>query len=304
MTLYQLMYLSETARCGSISQAAKNLHISQPALSESIIELEKEYSIKIFIRSKKGVSLTSEGEQFISHVRRILSNIDEMNAHFTTHSNDEPLKISSTKLPFVYKTFKDFYLDATQTDSKNTMVFLEKFSPDILNDIYTGKSSLGLVLIAESSEETWKRYMDNYNLEYNYLLSCTPQIVMRKGHPLCSLTSLSEKDLINYPLIYTYQSQDHAPNNNNAYTSYELKNFKKILYIYNQSTVFDFISTSDAICFMSCITGLTTLRNDLCALPCSYAEKWNSYWIKQKNHVLNSTEKRFLESQKTNIDLP
>ena len=55
---------------------------------------------------------------------------------------------------------------------------------------------------------------------------------------------------------------------------------------------------------MSCVTGLTTLRSDLCALPCSYAEKWNSYWIKQKNHVLNSTEKRFLESQKTNIDLP
>ena len=45
MTLQQLRYFIQTAECGSISQAAEKLYISQPSLSKSISELEREMGI-------------------------------------------------------------------------------------------------------------------------------------------------------------------------------------------------------------------------------------------------------------------
>ena len=66
MTFKQLEYVLAIAKCGSLSQAAAKLYISQPALSEAIQNLEDELGFSIFSRSHLGMSLTSEGESFIA----------------------------------------------------------------------------------------------------------------------------------------------------------------------------------------------------------------------------------------------
>lgn len=55
MTLQQIKYILKTAECGSISEAAKQLFISQPSLSNAVKELEAELDIEIFRRSAKGI---------------------------------------------------------------------------------------------------------------------------------------------------------------------------------------------------------------------------------------------------------
>ena len=62
MTIKQLKYIIAVADAGSITEASKKLFIAQPSLTASIQELEKEYNITIFSRSKKGIKLTNEGE--------------------------------------------------------------------------------------------------------------------------------------------------------------------------------------------------------------------------------------------------
>ena len=57
MTLQQLKYIIEIVNSGSMSEAAKRLFISQPSLSNSVKELEKEVGIEIFLRTNKGISL-------------------------------------------------------------------------------------------------------------------------------------------------------------------------------------------------------------------------------------------------------
>ena len=64
MTFYQLNYVMEVSRCGSINKAAAKLFVSQSNLSNSIHELEKELDIKIFLRSSKGIELTPDGSEF------------------------------------------------------------------------------------------------------------------------------------------------------------------------------------------------------------------------------------------------
>ena len=66
MKITQLEYFCATCRHHSITQAARELYVTQPAISSAIRELEKEFSINLFIRSKNHVTLTKEGELFLS----------------------------------------------------------------------------------------------------------------------------------------------------------------------------------------------------------------------------------------------
>lgn len=64
MRFEQLQHLIETVESGSISEASKNLYISQQGLSDSLRRLESEIGIPILNRNKKGCSLTKQGENF------------------------------------------------------------------------------------------------------------------------------------------------------------------------------------------------------------------------------------------------
>lgn len=63
------------AESKSISAAALSMHISQPALSSDIGELEKKLNTKLFFRTNRGISLTQEGEILFDYIKRALSSI-------------------------------------------------------------------------------------------------------------------------------------------------------------------------------------------------------------------------------------
>ena len=64
MTILQVLYVLEVARQNSISKAAENLFVSQPALSLQIKNLEAELGYDLFTRTSKGISLTELGQRF------------------------------------------------------------------------------------------------------------------------------------------------------------------------------------------------------------------------------------------------
>ena len=70
MTVQQLKYILKVAEVGSITEAAKMLFISQPSLSNSIKETEKEAGITTFHRSRTGITLTKDGAEQFSDLLR------------------------------------------------------------------------------------------------------------------------------------------------------------------------------------------------------------------------------------------
>ena len=64
LSCYRIFYT--VAKTGNISKAAKELYISQPAISKSIQKLEESMNCELFRRSSRGVSLTEEGELLYS----------------------------------------------------------------------------------------------------------------------------------------------------------------------------------------------------------------------------------------------
>jgi DNA-binding transcriptional LysR family regulator len=71
MRLSQIKYVLAVVECGSFSQAAKKLFISQPSLSESIINLEKQLGVTLFDRASTPVRLTYAGEVYIKTATQI-----------------------------------------------------------------------------------------------------------------------------------------------------------------------------------------------------------------------------------------
>ena len=74
LSLYRIFY--EAAQTGNISRAAKNLYISQPAISKAISKLEDSLHLPLFIRNSRGVQLTEEGMILYEHVRAAFELLD------------------------------------------------------------------------------------------------------------------------------------------------------------------------------------------------------------------------------------
>ena len=75
MTLLQLQYFRELGKTLHYTKAAEHLHISQPGLSYSISELEKELGSKLFEKKNRKFQLTPAGQVFMQYVEQALDTI-------------------------------------------------------------------------------------------------------------------------------------------------------------------------------------------------------------------------------------
>ncbi|MFI5336450.1 MAG: LysR family transcriptional regulator, partial [Opitutales bacterium] len=76
MEFYQLRYFAAVAETGNFTKAAARCNISQPSLSQQIINLEEELGKKLFHRLGRKISLTPAGQVLLERSRRILVEMD------------------------------------------------------------------------------------------------------------------------------------------------------------------------------------------------------------------------------------
>ena len=75
LSSYWIFYT--VARAGNISKAAKELYISQPAISKSIQKLEESLGCRLFSRSSRGVLMTDEGKLLFAHVQKAFHSLNQ-----------------------------------------------------------------------------------------------------------------------------------------------------------------------------------------------------------------------------------
>lgn len=93
MTLNQLIYFEKIAETESVGLAASVLHISQPSLSISLSNLEKELNVTLFNRIGRKLFLTQNGEQFLIHTKKILAEVRDAKNHMQFISADKEKQI-------------------------------------------------------------------------------------------------------------------------------------------------------------------------------------------------------------------
>jgi LysR family nitrogen assimilation transcriptional regulator len=78
MEIRQLRYFVRIADLGSLSRAAQALHIAQPALSQTVAQLETELGQRLLVRKPTGVQLTEPGRVLYAHAQRVLKQMNEI----------------------------------------------------------------------------------------------------------------------------------------------------------------------------------------------------------------------------------
>ena len=157
LELYKVFYV--VAKHKHMTKASEELHISQPAISQSIKKLEDQLGGILFLRSNKGMELTEEGKMFYEYVKGALELINNAENEFTSFKDlsKGEVKIGCsttlTKLVLI-NALKDFHLDYPNININITT----DLTSNLINDLKLGK--LDFVIFNESNiKET------NLNLE-------------------------------------------------------------------------------------------------------------------------------------------
>ena len=124
-----LLYIYEVYRERSFSRAAKNLFISQPALSACIKKVEQEIGMQLFDRSSLPIGLTEAGELYIHAIQKIMAAENELSTQISELSNLDRGHLvigganffSAYMLPPIIRAFSDLYpgvdLEITESDT-------------------------------------------------------------------------------------------------------------------------------------------------------------------------------------------
>lgn len=131
---------------GNMRKAAEKLFVSQPALSQRLHHIELEWGTRIFSRSKRGISLTAEGETIVRFAEEILEKTEEVRAQVNAHGSDIygtlKLAVSSVNgqywLPEVLKAFVENY-------PLVTISLVTGWSSEILKQMYRAGCHVAIV---------------------------------------------------------------------------------------------------------------------------------------------------------------
>ncbi len=150
MDLRQLEYFTEIVRCKSLNKAAKNLFISQTALTKSMNVLEEELGLKLLNRSRQGVTVTEVGEQIYQDALQIIATRKHWNVFQHTPVFTE-VQIAIT--PNAYSTFINVVIsDILATNNYITVIPLETFAADMQETMYHSAVRLGITFSHNTSD--------------------------------------------------------------------------------------------------------------------------------------------------------
>ena len=107
MTLQQLKYVITIAKYNSMNQAAKELFVSQPNMSETVKTLEDELGIKIFNRTNRGIIITPEGEEFLSYARQVVEQYSLLEHRYIDKQVKKRFSVSMQHYSFAVQAFVD-----------------------------------------------------------------------------------------------------------------------------------------------------------------------------------------------------
>ncbi|MBP5453170.1 MAG: LysR family transcriptional regulator, partial [Lachnospiraceae bacterium] len=207
MNINQIRYVLEVAASQSMREAASKLFVSQPALSASIKELEEELEIVIFERTNKGISLTDAGREFMEYAKKVIGQYEILEDRYLSRNADkERFSVSTQHYNFAIKAFTEVIKGANC--EKYVFSIHETKTRDVLEDVRSLKSEVGIVSFSGANESVLKKLFKEYQLEFTPLMRRETYIYVWKDHKFANRKEISIEELSDYPCISFDQSND------------------------------------------------------------------------------------------------
>lgn len=293
MTLQQLRYVICVADTGTITEAAERLFITQPSLTNSIHELEKEMNIKIFARSNKGISITSEGEIFLGYARQVLEQAAVLEDRYKENNGGKRLFCVSTQhYSFAVNAFVDMIKKFGQDEYDFSLRETQTY--EIIEDVARMKSEIGILFLNDFNETVLTKIMKANDLEFHLLHVARPHVFISSKHPLAGKYIITNKELEPYPYL-SFEQGEH----NSFYFSEEIFSVserKKNIRVRDRATLFNLLIGLDGYTVCSGVIDKKLNGKDIIAVPLAEESEMRIGYITHKKAVLSNLGNAYLES--------
>ena len=206
MNIQQLRYVVAIANSGTFREAAEKMYVSQPSLSISVRDLEKELGFKIFRRTSSGTFLTRRGMEFYEKAQELVKGFDIFqNQYANPEEEKDEFSIASQHYDFLPPTITAF--SERYPDYKNFRIF-ESTTVQILDEVAQGHSEIGIIYLNNQNKKGIMQRVEKLGLEVIELIPFHTHIYLREGHPLAQKEELVMDDLADLPTVRFTQEKD------------------------------------------------------------------------------------------------
>ena len=238
MTLQQLKYVITVAETGTITEAANQLFISQPSLTNAIHELEKEMNIVIFNRTNKGISLSKEGEGFLGYARQVLEQAAILEDKYKRNGGGKKqFCVSTQHYSFAVNAFVDLIKEYGQEEYDFSLRETQTY--EIIEDVARLRSEIGILFLNDFNQAVINKILKSYDLEFHLLFIAKPHVFISRSHPLAEKKVITNQELEIYPYL-SFEQGEH----NSFYFSEEIfSEFerKKNIRVRDRATLFNLL---------------------------------------------------------------
>ena len=203
--LRQFRYFVEIARRGSFTAASRTLHITQSALSEQIMRLERELDCRLFDRGRHGAKVTVAGERLLGRAEELLrvsNEIDRSIGHFG-RPRTETLRIGMTMSPAI-SWFPSVIAELERDSGALEVTVVDITTAEIYLEVSTGALDLGVISTSDPvvtrTGKTGLVVTRLYEDEFVVLMPAAHRLAKRQ---VIALTEISEERLIAFPRSFT-----------------------------------------------------------------------------------------------------
>lgn len=192
ISLKQVRAFVNVASCGNYAEAAERMHLSQPALSIAIRNLEQSIGGAVFSRSTRKVELTPEGEAFFPVAKRLLRDWEEACSDLNNLFSLQKGKLTMAVMPSFASTLLPEHLRLFHQMYPNISISIQDIVMEsVMAAVLGGRAEIGLTFESES--------MDGLEFvplfEDDFVLICPPE------HPLASAQSVTWQQVEQFPFI-------------------------------------------------------------------------------------------------------
>lgn len=239
MRIEQLYYVIESVKTGSFTKAANNLFLKQPGLRAAISALEEELGFKIFIRSAKGVVLTSQGERALPVFKNMVKEYELLkknviqNIESETKSLDISVALAGEQI-FFQPSFN--MMRVVYSDVKLNVLSGNSYSEQ-LQWLLDGKIDVAIMCVAQAVLENNRYYYSQKDHAYTLekISSYDIKFLALDSHPLAVKRNLSLEDLCQYTFMFRASGDKPIE----KYLEKKIKDYKKVKHIYLSNQAFE-----------------------------------------------------------------
>ena len=298
MTLQQLKYVVTVADKGTISEAAKELFISQPSLTNAIKELENEMQITIFNRTNKGIIVSNAGDEFLAYARQVLEQANLLEERYlNVKKQSARFSVSAQHYSFAVNAFVDVIREFG--GSQYDFTLRETQTNEIIEDVSRLKSEIGILYTSVKNEEVIQKLIRQNSLEFEELFVAKPHVFISSKHPLAKREQITLKELDEYPYL-SFEQGDY----NSFYFSEEILSTidrNKNIKVRDRATLFNLAVGLNGYTVSTGVISKELNGENINARPLMVDEYMRVGTIKQRNMPLSRYGKAYIEALKKHV---